>query len=186
LVVRVLRVLKNRAAGSIAPTGSFADRRSVCVGADDFHRPGNAAIAGSFAEQSGHWIGKAGQPEVTAAGVNARPTVPRKWVPKNGRCREHSVPGFACRLPCIVGRAISPAGQHGGRRKAAAVGSFRGGRFRPPGSLAASRKLCGTMPSIVPYAGVLPAGSCCAGAELRLLHRRCAPGSLRNAACGRQ
>ena len=77
----MLRVLKNRAAGSIAPTGSFADRRSVCVGADDFHRPGNAAIAGSFAEQSGHWIGKAGQPEVTAAGVNARPTILHKWVP---------------------------------------------------------------------------------------------------------
>ena len=46
--------------------------------------------------------------------------------------RKGKVSGFACRLPCIVGRAISHAGEPGGRRKAAAVGSFRGGRERPP------------------------------------------------------
>ena len=124
MVVRVLRVLKNRAAGSIAPTGSFADRRSVCVGADDFHRPGNAAIAGSFAEQSGHWIGKAGQPEVTAAGVNARPTPPangcrgKKRRPQRQSSRFRLPFALYCRAGDFARRGtLRPAGSSAGRCK---------------------------------------------------------------------
>ena len=104
---------------------------------------------------------------------------PQMGAGKRNVSRKGKVSSFACRLPCIVGRAISPAGQHSGRRKAA-------GKVNVHPKHCGDRQLCGTMPSIVPYAGVLPAGSYCAGAELRLLHRRCAPGNLRNAACGRQ
>ena len=42
-------------------------RTQTALRDDAKHRPGNAAIAGGFAGQSGHWTGKAGQPEVTAA-----------------------------------------------------------------------------------------------------------------------
>ena len=147
MVVRALRVLKNRAAGSIAPTGSFADRRSVCVGADDFHRPGNAAIAGNFAGQSGHWTGKA---EATGShrGGRERPPYnpPQMGAGERNVGRKGKVSGFACRLPCIVGRAISPAGEPGGRRKAA-------GKIDAHPKHCGDRQLCGTMPSIVPYAG---------------------------------
>ena len=144
MVVRVLRVLKNRAAGSIAPTGSFADRRSVCVGADDFHRPGNAAIAESFAEQSGHWPGKA---EATGShrGGRERPPYnpPQMGAGKRNVSRKGKVSSFACRLPCIVGRAISPAGEPGGRRKAA-------GKIDAHPKHCGGRQLCRTMPSIGP------------------------------------
>ena len=150
MVVRVLRVLKNRAAGSIAPTGSFADRRSVCVGADDFHRPGNAAIAGNFAGQSGHWTGKA---EATGShrGGRERPPYnpPQMGAGERNVGRKGKVSGFACRLPCIVGRAISPAGQPGGKRKAA------GKRECAPKHCSA-RQLCGTMQASSPTKGVCP------------------------------
>ena len=144
MVVRVLRVLKNRAAGSIAPTGSFADRRSVCVGADDFHRPGNAAIAGNFAGQSGHWTGKAGATGSHRGGRERPPyNPPQMGAGERNVGRKGKVSGFACRLPCIVGRAISPAGQHGGRRKAA-------GKVNVHPKHCGNRQLCGTMPSIGP------------------------------------
>ena len=32
-------------------------------------------------DKAGIGPGRLGQPEVTAAGVNARPTIPRKWLP---------------------------------------------------------------------------------------------------------
>ena len=143
-MVRVLRVLKNRAAGSIAPTGSFADRRSVCVGADDFHRPGNAAIAGNFAGQSGHWTGKAGATGSHRGGRERPPyNPPQMGAGERNVGRKGKVSGFACRLPCIVGRAISPAGEPGGRRKAA-------GKIDAHPKHCGDRQLCRTMPSIGP------------------------------------
>ena len=52
---------------------------------------------------------------------------PQMGAGKRNVGRKGKVPGFACRLPCFVGRAISPAGQHSD-----------------------GRKVCGTMPSIGP------------------------------------
>ena len=71
---------------------------------------------------------------------------PQMGAGKRNVGRKGKVSGFACRLPCFAGRAISPAGQHSdGRkvcgtvrawnRKAAAGGSSRGGRERPPYNL---------------------------------------------------
>ena len=103
-------------------------------------------------------------PEGLAAGVNACPTIHREKVPKPGtdagkmplaaeRCFYPT-----CRLPCIVGRAISPAGQPSGRRKAAGKIECVPQALRWPAALRDDA-------SIVPYAGVLPAGSCCVGAD---------------------
>ena len=81
-------------------------------------------------------------PEGLAAGMNARPTICREKVPKPGtdagkmplaaeRCFYPT-----CRLPCIVGRAISPAGQPSGKRKAA-------GKVNVPPSIAVAGSFAG-------------------------------------------
>ena len=95
------------------------------------------------------------RPEGLAAGVNARPTICREKVPKPGtdagkmplaaeRCFY-----LTCRLPCIVGRAISPAGQPGGRRKAAGKRECVPQALRWPAALRDDA-------SIVPYERGLP------------------------------
>ena len=102
-------------------------------------------------------------PEGLAAGVNARPTICREKVPKPGtdagkmslaaeRCFYPT-----CRLPCIVGRAISPAGQHSGKRKAA-------GKVNVPPSIAVAGSFAGRCEHR-PLRRVLPAGLCCVGAD---------------------
>ncbi len=60
--------------------------------------------------------------------------------------RKGKVPGFACRLPCIVGRAISPAGQPGGRRKATEKRNMHPKHCN-------GRQLCGTMQASSPTQG---------------------------------
>ena len=98
-------------------------------------------------------------PEGLAAGVNARPTIhPQMGAGERNVDRKGKVSGFACRLPCIVGRAISPAGQPSGKRKAAGKIECVPQALRWPAALRDDA-------SIVPYAGVLPAGSYCVRAD---------------------
>ena len=82
--------------------------------ADAKHRPGNAAAAGR------------------SRGGRERPPYnsPQMGAGKRNVGRKGKVPGFACRLPCFVGRAISPAGQHSD-----------------------GRKVCGTMQALLPREG---------------------------------
>ncbi len=113
---------------AISPAGQHSDGRKVCGTVRAWNR--KAAAAGNF------------------RGGRERPPYnpPQMGAGKRNVSRKGKVPGFACRLLCIVGRAISPAGQHSdGRkvcgtvrawnRKAAAAGNFRGGRERPPYNL---------------------------------------------------
>ena len=127
---------------SIVPYAGVLPAGSCCVGADGFHRPGNAAIAGR------------------SRGGRERPPYnpPQMGAGKRNVSRKGKVSGFAYRLPCIVGRAISPAGQHSGKRKAAGKIECVPQALRWPAALRDDA-------SIVPYAGVLPAGSCCVGAD---------------------
>ena len=124
---------------SIAVTGIFAGRcqasarkrcasRKVCGTKRAWNR--KAAAFGSF------------------RGGRERPPYnpPQMGAGERNVGRKGKVPGFACRLPCTVGRAISPAGEPGGRRKAA-------GKIDAHPKHCGDRQLCGTMPSIVPYAG---------------------------------
>ena len=121
---------------SIAVTGSFAgrcqasarkrrDRGKLCRTKRALNREGRAA--GSH------------------RGGRERPPYnpPQMGAGERNVGRKGKVSGFACRLPCIVGRAISPAGEPGGRRKAA-------GKIDAHPKHCGDRQLCRTMPSIGP------------------------------------
>jgi len=114
---------------------------------------------------------------------------PQMGAGKRNVSRKGKVSGFACRLPCIVGRAISPAGKRiadrklcgtvrAWNRKAVAAGNFRGGRERPPYNspqMGAGKRNVGRkgkvsgfacrLPCIVGRA-ISPAGQRCAGRKL--------------------
>ena len=71
--------------------------------------------------------GRPGQPEVTAAGVNARPTIPRKWLPgkwtlpRAFRSRFRLPFALYCRAGDFARRGtLRPAGSSAGRCKAGA------------------------------------------------------------------